>query len=80
MTKTTPKDEDINPSSYNNSQTIDDSHSKLIAARQEVQEDPKPTKYAWFCLGLIMLISIGNQWQRYTLAYAYGYKGDAGSI
>lgn len=29
---------------------------------------------------LIMLISVGNQWQRYTLAYTYGYNGDDGSI
>ena len=28
--------------------------------------------YKWICLCLILFISIGNQWQRYTLSYAYG--------
>ena len=38
--------------------------------------DEPPTTYAWFCLFLILFINIGNQWQRYTIAYAYGVGGD----
>jgi len=40
------------------------------------EEVVKPTKYAWLVLIIIILIAIGNQWQRYTLAYTYGFKGD----
>ena len=30
----------------------------------------------WFSLSVILMISICNQWQRFALAYAYGYKAD----
>jgi len=30
---------------------------------------------SWFYLTLILFISIGSQWQRFTLAYVVGYKG-----
>ena len=57
------------------SSRVEDEHGAILGTRSAVQVDPKPTTYAWFCLLVIVLISIGNQWQRYTLAYAYGYKG-----
>jgi MFS family permease len=40
------------------------------------KEVPKPTFYAWVVLFLIILMSICNQWQRYVIGYAYGFKHD----
>ena len=43
---------------------------KSVDVAAEVPKDEPPTVYAWFCLYIILFISVGNQWQRYTIGYA----------
>lgn len=36
---------------------------------------PKVTWYSWFSLAVVFFIQLGNQWQRFTMGYAFGYDG-----
>jgi MFS family permease len=42
------------------SSRVEDEHREILGQRSQIPEDPKPTTYAWFCLLVIVLISIGN--------------------
>ena len=46
---------------------------------EESEVSPKPTFYAWIVLLIITSIAMLNQWQRYVISYANGWKGDIGS-
>ena len=49
--------------------------------QHEFEEEvaPKPSFYAWVVLLIITSIAMLNQWQRYVISYANGWKGDVGS-
>ena len=55
-------------------------YDELADADNEEFKDAaaKPTFYAWVVLIIITIIAMMNQWQRYAIAYANGYRGDAG--
>jgi MFS family permease len=36
--------------------------------------DPEPSRQDWFYLLIITLIGTGYSWQKYSLAYAFGYQ------
>jgi MFS family permease len=56
---------------------VNEGYSEISAMTPAAPKlDDPPTPYAWFCLIVILFISIGNQWQRYTIAYAYGVGKD----
>lgn len=42
---------------------------------EEEEEQPKVSRYTWFCLVIIFMIQLGNQWQRFTMSYAFGFNG-----
>ena len=40
------------------------------------EAEPSPTRYVWLVLGVLLFMSVCNQWQRYTIGYVQGYKID----
>jgi hypothetical protein len=45
-----------------------------------IEENQSASRYTWGCLLVLLLISMGNQWQRYLISYANGIgmkKNDA---